>query len=418
MNDVNPARMTAPVSGLARFRQRRNLAGKQGTGVNWLIAVLIGSCAMASTGIGELYGQSVGSTQEYSPGTWVIDNADAIPEYARVQLQNLGDAIVKYENAEMVLLTARNVGNNPRKYALDWFNRNKIGDAHNNNGVLVLCSFENRAIEIVLGDGLNTPGNNRRVQEIIDEHVIPRMRRNDPAGALFQAAFLTARDVVGYSEIGENIPRSRAELETAGQRLGRLGRNDGWKYGYWVAVAAGLLGFFGISFGIARWRVRYGARNCAQCGQSMEMLDEQHDNTFLDPPEIIEEDLGSVDYDVWACFNCKEVVKYRYGALFTRYSRCPKCNYRTKSRISRTLRAATTERGGLVRVDEECEHCDYHDTYTYATARLPKPSSSGSSGGSWSGGSGGFGGGFSSGGGGGGGRSGGFSSGGGGSGRW
>jgi uncharacterized protein len=386
--------------------------------VHWIVRSALCLCVVALTANGGLRGQSVGSTQEYSPGTWVIDNAGAIPEYARVQLQNLGDAIVKYKNAEMVLLTAQNVGDDPRRYAIDWFNRNKIGDARNNNGVLVLCSFENRAIEIVLGDGLNTPENNRRVQEIIDDQVIPRMRRNDPAGALFQAAFLTARDVVGYREIGENIPRSRAELETAQQRLVRAGRNDEWKYAYLAAALAGLAGFFSIAFGIARWRVRYGARQCAQCQQPMQMLDEQHDNSFLEPPEIIEEDLGSVDYDVWACFNCREVIKYRYGTLFTRYSRCPKCSYRTKSKLSRTLRAATTERGGLVRVDEDCEHCDYHDTFTYATARLPKPSSSGGGGKGWSGGfGGGFGGGFS-GGGGGGGRSGGFSSGGGGSGRW
>ncbi len=376
----------------------------------WLVAVLLLPLGVCRPAV--LTGQAPGELPSYKNGNWVVDHAQVIPAYAKKQLLNLCNEINNFQRAEMVILTVNRTGaGDPRKFALQYFNRERIGDTRNNNGVLILCSMEDRAIEIILGDGLNTPANERATEKVIDELVIPKMKRNDVAGAMFGGAFGMAREVMGYANLAENIPRSNPELETADERRLRLGGNQSWTRLYLFLLGGGLFIVLGIGIIVARYRVRYGKRKCEKCHHDMIMLDEQQDDTLLDPPEIIEEELGSVDYDVWACQNCDHVLKYRYGAFFTRYSRCPRCRYKTRSKVSRTLRSATTSRGGLVRVDEQCANCSYHNTYTYSTPRVSKSSS----GGGWSGGGHSSSGGFS---GGGGGRSGGFSSGGGASGRW
>ena len=139
-------------------------------------------------------------------------------------------------------------------------------------------------------------------------------------------------------------------------------------------------------------------------------LEEDQDDVFLEEPERVEEWLGSVDYDVWGCAQCEEIIKQRYGKIFTRYSQCPDCWYITVLKVKDVLRRATYTRGGQVQVTEDCKSCNYHRSYVYRTPKKVKSSSGSSSFGSG-------GGGFSRGGG-GSGFGGGTSSGGGSSGRW
>ena len=51
----------------------------------------------------------------------------------------------------------------------------------------------------------------------------------------------------------------------------------------------------------------------------MQRLEETADDAHLQPAQQLEEKLGSVDYDVWACSACSFVDTKRYGAWFTRY---------------------------------------------------------------------------------------------------
>jgi len=170
----------------------------------------------------------------------------------------------------------------------------------------------------------------------------------------------------------------------------------------WILGALGL-GGLGLVVGGRYW-IRYRPRDCESCNDRRVLLDEVQDDEFLDPPERLEERIGSVDYDVWACLTCEEVIKIRYGKFWSRFSFCPQCEYATRSKITRTLIPATTSHGGKVLVEESCRNCDYYDRHTYYTPRIRKSSSSssgfgGGSRGGGGGGGGGFGGGSSSGGG-------------------
>lgn len=333
-----------------------------------------------------------------SPGNRVIDHARVIPEFAKDQLETLCDEISGYQKSELVILTVQDTGNMPpEKYAVAYFNRWGIGEATNNNGLLVFAAMKQRTAYIAIGDGLASDANNQKCVEIATNSMVSRFKRNDAGGAMFGGGFAAAREILGFRELA-----NRLERETNTQhRLRKQQSSPGRKAFFLWLAGGGVLGVGGIAFFWARYQVRYGSRDCKNCHIEMVLLDEQQDDEHLSSGEQVEEQIGSVDYDVWACLGCDEVLKYRYGRFLTRYSRCPKCRYKTKSKISKTIRAATTSRGGKVRVTESCEHCRYRNTYTYSTPKLPKPSksssggsggwsiSTGSSGGGWGGSSGG-----------------------------
>lgn len=165
------------------------------------------------------------------------------------------------------------------------------------------------------------------------------------------------------------------------------------------AVGFGALGTVGAFLG-ARYWWRYRTRLCEACQIERVLLNEIQDDELLEAPQVLEEKIGSVDYDVWACLECEDVIRIRHARWFTRYSRCPQCNFVTRFKIKKTILPATTISGGLVRVNENCKNCLYHHTYTYATPRIQTRSRSSGGGFRSSGGfRGGFGGGRSAGGG-------------------
>lgn len=78
----------------------------------------------------------------------------------------------------------------------------------------------------------------------------------------------------------------------------------------------------------------------------MQRLDEHRDNEHLSSGQRSEERVGSVDYDVWYCEACAEVLVLRYARWFSGYASCPGCRAHTKRSRSTTLQAATSVSGG------------------------------------------------------------------------
>jgi len=128
-------------------------------------------------------------------------------------------------------------------------------------------------------------------------------------------------------------------------------------------------------------------------------LDEQADDAHLDKGQQLEEQLESVNYDVWVCPTCQHMSIVPHRAWFSRYSKCQACGRRTLETESHTLVHATTSHEGSKEVTEHCRNCGWGRTYTRTIPRVQ--ASSGGSGGSRGGGGGGssFGGGSAGGGG-------------------
>ncbi len=129
----------------------------------------------------------------------------------------------------------------------------------------------------------------------------------------------------------------------------------------------------------------------------MTRLSESEDNAHLDRAQIVEEQIKSVDYDVWKCPACSHHLVLRYPRWLTGYDKCPQCSNRTKSSKETVIERATTSSEGLARVNESCAFCSFRSEYTKTLPRIERSSSWSSSGGSSGGSS--FGGGRSGGGG-------------------
>ena len=170
---------------------------------------------------------------------------------------------------------------------------------------------------------------------------------------------------------------------------------------YWLVVGI----FFPVPmffyFFIYIYQIRYyrnHPRNCPKCSAPLHKLDEVKDDEHLNESQVFEEQLKSVDYDVWLCSSCSYKNTYTFKSKFSRYSKCPKCKtiaLYTKSRT--TVVSPTYESSGRGEELKLCKYCKHSQVSSYTIAKLTRSSSSSSSGGSSGGGS--WGGGSSGGGG-------------------
>lgn len=161
--------------------------------------------------------------------------------------------------------------------------------------------------------------------------------------------------------------------------------SDALRQGFERNLGAFQFGGVGLLIGgllfLKRWN-RKRVRHCEHCKNARQLLGDAAEDQHLDRAQLKEESIGSVDYDVWWCGRCQDVLVLRYGAFFTSYSKCPQCSARTLSSTTTTITHATEYSGGLQRIDERCENCSHTNSYTRTTARITRSSSS--SGSSWS----------------------------------
>ncbi|MFK7990788.1 MAG: YgcG family protein [Sandaracinaceae bacterium] len=361
------------------------------------------------------------------PNGCVLDETNTLNAASIAAIQEQCDDVAAAGHELAVVVIARAGSRGPAQYALDLFNTWRLGGPDDSDGVLLFAALDDRAAEITLGDDLDTPANTARSDRIMADVIVPAFRRGSPNDALREGARYVAANLfspgpaefvaprraespgrtASSSRTGLPLPpsvpspayRSQPEEPSFFDSVSAMLR--GW-VGWAVSAFLGLLALFGIRFG-----VRYRPRKCDQCGSPMQRLDEQQDDALLSSGQQKEEEIGSVDYDVWACQSCDHVDERRYTNWLSRYRACGSCGARTRSSSSRTVRAATQYSTGLAEVTVRCAHCGRSSTHTRVIPKKPPPNQNNSSGGS-------SGGGFSSSSGGGGG----FSSGGGSSGRW
>lgn len=123
-------------------------------------------------------------------------------------------------------------------------------------------------------------------------------------------------------------------------------------------------------------------------GKPMSKLNEEADDAYLKPNQVYEEEMSSVDYDVWQAEHADEQQIFRYE-LFSKYETCPKCDTVAYHLIAdRTIYAATYDSSGEGEKTYQCGYCHYEKKTRYTIPRKQRSSSSsGSSGSSGSGGS-------------------------------
>lgn len=132
-------------------------------------------------------------------------------------------------------------------------------------------------------------------------------------------------------------------------------------------------------------------RPCLKCNQIIEApLSEQTEDEFLSANTIFEENLKSVDYDVWRCPHCGDFHYEMYINPKTKFTQCPKCTtYALYTASTSTIVAATTHSTGTLEVIKQCKYCHKKTIFQETIPMISTSSDSSSSsdsGGSWGGG--------------------------------
>ncbi len=312
------------------------------------------------------------------PQRRVTDLTGSIPPSSIAEIQATADRIERETGGQLVVVVLGTLGGKEsRPFATELFNAWGIGRAARDDGVLLFVALDDHRLELLLGSGIDDPERQRASDEIVQQVMVPRLKAGDPGGALVQGAAECARRIYGLGAPAEGqadgpppLPvASRAPaLPNPGQAA--VERDGLWRFGLvgWLVALAGVFGPI-VIWRIFEWRLRL-PRKCPTCRQAMLLLDESQEDAHLTAGEKTEEDLKSADYDVWACPACDKVLKLRHGTFFTRYRRCPKCNFVTGSTSTRTVTQATSLIMGQIQVDETCANCSYFKSTTHWTPMI------------------------------------------------
>jgi uncharacterized protein len=364
-----------------------------------MIRIPVRACALAFA----LILAAPAAAQQYpaEPGSGVADMAYLIDPAHADSIRALLGALRASPGVEVRVLTVRNIARygtgdaTPESFATGVYNDWKLGYDQAQDGVLVMVSVDDRFARIELGD--NVPAyQDARMQAIMDERMVPRLRDGDYSGGVLE----------GVTAIAQAFRDSSAQA-AAPQPVGGFSQaqpaydsgdrqpDGGGPIGALILTLTGLgaAGIGGASY------LRHRKRKCTHCGLQMQRLDEKGDDVYLDSGRRLEEVLGSVDYDVWHCGGCGNHQVLSYGSFLSSMATCPSCSYKTVEVVKHVLEHPTYTSQGRQRITKRCKHCSWHDEDIVTLPRLQRSSSGsrslsggGSSrggGGGWSGGGGG-----------------------------
>ena len=353
-------------------------------------------------------------------------------------VDNICRQIEKQDSFQVAFVILESIGSEePKFFAGQLFNKWKLGHAGRDDGLLVLFVLDQRRIEFETGYGTETILTDYQCVQIQQEYMIPHFRNEDyPIGLLAGAqaiqSHLTGKIVDRHAAQSREIEQEEYRLEQEAESRNRtrnlivsliawhaIGltifmivllvvrfRNDPYKkynainyFGLWIwAVLFPVTHIFVVIFARkSRQRYRDMIRFSGKTGEIMRKLSEDDEDEYLSRGQITEELVKSVDYDVWITDKSDDVLVLAYRPLFTKYSTCPKCHFKTYFKAyDRQVVAPTYHSSGRGERKHECANCKHIVRKTYSIPRLRRTNRTSSSGG-WVG-SGGSAGGFSGGG--------------------
>lgn len=230
-------------------------------------------------------------------------------------------------------------------------------------GVQVAVIATDNAKAAIAGESLKASANGWAIAQLLDE-------TQQEMAQLYNPDEHVVRFAQRYDTLVTYGPKVSNYTGQATTQLSRsISRNS----------APFLFGFLfvggGAVFGLMKW-MRFRKRRCKVCGDPRQRLGEHADDAYISEGQKHEEDLGSVDYDVWWCARCEDALVLRYKAFLTSYRSCPKCEFVCAMQTTKTLIHATYDSGGKVEVTLNCTRCNHHQSSIRYTSRLTRSTTS------------------------------------------
>lgn len=361
---------------------------------------------------------------------FVLNPNAIINEQTVAQINAMAQKIETEKNAQIAVVVLQTIGNAEIKdFATRLFEHWKVGKAGVDNGVLVLFVADQKLITIEVGYGLEGALNDAISKRIINQYFVPAFKQGD-----FDKGFIdgiTAISKVIFEEetmiVAEKpFPWDEVLPMAIGLYLLLITVSFVWvnaaikkvlsnpifkanidrykairdqKNGIMALMAVGLpiilfvvAYFLGLSIHyfllivpvffcfipanilarIAMHKARRAPMVCNECGGKMNLLSEKHEDVHLTIKQQFEEELQSVDYDIFECEDCKNEAVFTLDKP-SQYSECPKC--KTKAFIlhdKRTIVHATYVSGGVERTTYKCKFCGYEEHNNKNTPRLQR----------------------------------------------
>ena len=365
-------------------------------------------------------------------GGYLSDPDNILDPNDQAVLESLCRELEQNSTAQFAIVIVNSIGQeNPKDFATRLFNSWGIGQADVDNGLLIFSVMDQRRTEFETGYGLEGVLPDAICYRIGMQELVPYFREGDYGAGLIAA---TQR----FKTTLEN-PETIEEIRSSGEQPRQWVRGvPNFLIGYGILdaffVLILLLWLFYANQGkqelydrymlvrkVHSWafiilfpipyaliypylsrrlkKLRNQPRFSRKTGGLMVKLHEVEDDRYLELGQVVEEQLGSVDYDVWITEEKDDVLILPYKTRWSKYKSCPECGYQTYTLSdTRVLRQATYSHSGQKEVIHTCKNCNYRKRRVIT---IPKKTRSSSGGGSFSGGGGSssFGGGSSGGGG-------------------
>lgn len=399
-----------------------------------------------------LIGQEFNSVSEVpnpkENGTGYVSNPNGIlNSSSEIEINSILAKIESQDSFQVALVCLNSIGINvPKDFATDLFNEWKLGFADKDNGLLVLFVLDQRRIEFETGNGTESVLTDYQCTQIIDEYMIDHFKKGNYEKGLVRGMNAVANHLSGkvvdtfLEDFGDDF-RNDIEQQSYNRKVSTpfFARASfwivvlAWHMIFVIALLTALLlirfqydpykkysiiryfklTIYAFIFPIAylflfklieslKDRYRNMIRFSGKTGELLHKLSEQDEDKFLTQGQITEEIIRSVDYDVWIDNHSDDSLILAYRPLFTKYSKCPKCDYKTYIQdYDRELVAATTYSSGSGERKNSCRNCKHEVVRRYTIPRIQRSSSTssggwssgggssysgGSSGGSWGGG--------------------------------
>lgn len=323
-----------------------------------------------------------------APTSFVHDGGPVLDAGARARIDARIAAVQRETGGDVgVAIVPDIAGRAPQEVAVAIYRAwgigrvDSIGSARRDLGALLLIVPKELAPDdrgecfILTGRGAEGELLDSDAGALCRDSVIPRLRER-----AYEAAIAAAVD-----GIGAELARATAGLD-APRAVGAAadGGDGGGRAGLFAALgSAGAAALAGIAL-LVRHRRRRRPRPCPRGCGPMTRLGEDADDARLTSGQRTEERVRSVDYDAWVCERpgCEGHMVIPYARLWSGRQACPQCGYKTVSRTTHTVTAATQTSTGLDEITLACDNCAWRDVRRKVTPKLPPPgSSSGGSGG-------------------------------------
>ena len=141
------------------------------------------------------------------PNRWIVDLTGQVPEDAVAEINLMLTEVFEANNRELVVVVIDSTeGRDPRSYGTQLFNQWGVGSAFKDNGVMILAALEDRAAEIIIGEGEDYDNQVRMAEKIMDTIIVPAFKEGDIGTALYEGTRACATRILGIAHL--EAPRS------------------------------------------------------------------------------------------------------------------------------------------------------------------------------------------------------------------